>query len=586
MALRPWRLRQITPPPRLGGRPQYLDGVSATAGHASPGDLPGALPTKGATLSDGPVELALATHSVRWDGGLELWRSELTDPEDLSALHRFAFLPMRLVALQRDHAEAASVWQWLTRLVDTWVSAIGHAPGDHEAWHPYTISERLVNCWLVALACRQELCGWKHAPVIERDARLLVERLEYFGDDFTGNHLSNNGRALYVTGLALVQKDLAAIGREILRRERHRLFAEERFLREGSSHYQFLVTRNYVEALWCARRAGDRAFAEELAEVVSALLEGCRFFCVRDADSGRLDIPLIGDISPDCPPHWLLGVPAVAAGMVGKSAPEGTPPHDGWHCLFGDGDVPTTALPDGCDVGLEWARLAHGPWLVFMHANPAGHPIVAGHAHQDTGGVVIFHRGKPLLLDCGRKTYAPGSDGDRGREAWAHSMALVDGANPAPFFRRLYPSDFLRRRCGELPRFSIDAGSLKLTHGGYRRLPGIGIYERSLSAGKGALAITDSIDGSGKHHVKLLFHTPLLVERMADGCVRFTGDGRTFHLTPPGGLEVSEVRHGRDAERRLGWASKRYGEETAVTSVVLGGTVELPWRGSTRFEEI
>ena len=110
--------------------------------------------------------------------------------------------------------------------------------------------------------------------------------------------MSNNGRGLYRLGLELGLSAATKVGAEILKNEAKRLFLPSGMLREGSSHYQLLLARNYLDAALAARRHSDanQADFEHVASNALAAAAGLRL-------GGGF--PLIGDISPDVPPDYL-----------------------------------------------------------------------------------------------------------------------------------------------------------------------------------------------------------------------------------------------------------------------------------------
>ena len=71
--------------------------------------------------------------------------------------------------------------------------------------------------------------------------------LEYFGEDYTSNHLSNNGRGLLKIGRRWLS-DLAADGARIMVAEAERIFGRSGLLNEGQAT-TILGTRNYIDAI-------------------------------------------------------------------------------------------------------------------------------------------------------------------------------------------------------------------------------------------------------------------------------------------------------------------------------------------------
>ena len=243
-----------------------------------------ALPLPGLTLTLAPGDAAAA------------FEGDFPDLETELALHRFAWLP--LLGDQADPAWVGALWR-------AWSGRFG-TPSPGWAWHPYTAAERAVN--LLAFARRRGLpgplggtlaCLAAHGPAITRG-------LEYFGDHHTSNHLANNGRGLYLLGLELGMENCTRLGAAILLREGARIFSPSGLLREGSSHYHLLLTRNYFD-VWFAARRHRRPETQVLGEIVGRALVAARILKL----SGGF--PLIGDISPDCPPDYLEALAGGAA---------------------------------------------------------------------------------------------------------------------------------------------------------------------------------------------------------------------------------------------------------------------------------
>ncbi len=502
------------------------------------------------------------------------WSRGFADGEDEAALHRFAWLLPWVLKCSHDGTTADSAWSAVLAMVESWVRA-HPTPSVGAPWQPYTVSERLVNWTWASLACGQ---GVPAEASMRDQAAYLRTHLEYYGDQLTGNHLSNNGRALYAAGLTLHHDGIANAGRTILVRERDRLFDADGFLREDSTHYQFLVTRNYCEALWFAKQASDDNMVAALGETVAVLSRACFSFLVRTADGW--DLPLLGDISPDCTPAWLLGVPWVGAALTATPSLPSPPVEDGWHTYFGD-VVParpgqSMELPDG---GPAWGRAKLGEWTCLAHVNPDGTPRPTSHAHNDTGGIVVYHRGDLVVQDAGRRHYCADSVGYFGRHVWSHSLVVVDGVAPAPEWRWFLAPGFLQQQAGRKPLLSSDERGLFIEYGEGTINPGVGIRRRRLAPREGgSLEIVDDIAGSGIHEVSVIFHLPANTSWSgSDLLIRLPGRQLLLKLAPT--LPDRRLWQGPSGEPTFGWAVRRYGAQEAITTVIASGRVSLPWQG-------
>ncbi len=165
--------------------------------------LPAAAPAE-------PTEIPLPGLALYLRPGDEadLFHRSFADFETRLALHRFAWLP--LLGGDADPAWVGALWTaWHARHGD---------PDDGWSWHPYTAAERAIN--IVGFAHRHGLPGPRgETPrILASHGPLIAERLEYFGDHNTSNHLSNNGRGLYILGLELGLDACAEMGARILLR--------------------------------------------------------------------------------------------------------------------------------------------------------------------------------------------------------------------------------------------------------------------------------------------------------------------------------------------------------------------------------
>jgi hypothetical protein len=513
------------------------------------------------------------------------WDASFEDYEDAAALHRFAWLLPEVLSWSRSGTSRMEAWEQFRALALGW--ATKHpTPGLTAAWHAYTASERLCNWTLTALALGESLREddelWSSIRIQGEHLRL---NLEYHGERLTGNHLSNNGRALYLCGLACDESAWAAEGREILLHELERLFLDPRFLREGASHYQFLVARNFCEALWAARTAGDRATEAALSPAVARMAEGCRFFLVR-TPLEKWTIPLIGDISPDCPPDWLTGVPWVASALSGAAPPPGIPPERGWHELFPALTRITSAETPRLPPSAAWGRVDLRDWTLMAHVNPDGFPYYPGHAHQDTGAFVAYYRGAEVVVDAARRRYLDDESGRWGASCWAHSLLSVDRLDPAPNWRNIYPADFIERRAGRKPGLEARGDGVTIIHGGFRRSSGVGEYKRSISIlDDASLAVSDEIEGTGRHRVDLVFHFAGRASMM-DGVVAVEGDGWRGRLTLPQEFADISIWNAPQDSESFGWRADRYGGKLPAAAIVAGAEIPLPWRGGSLFRMV
>lgn len=532
-------------PAFVSHRPPYLGDLLPLGGEAP----------RTAPIGEGPVsgpeeaiELPLPGLTVGVSPGESqpLFERDFSDTETLLGLHRFAWLP--LLGRAANPRWVGAMWQaWSDRFA---------SPGDGWPWHPYTAAERVINILDAARRHGLPAPAAATARTLAAHAPAIAERLEYFGDHHTSNHLSNNGRGLYRLGLALGLPDAADIGARILLSEAGRIFAPSGVLREGSSHYHMLLTRNYADA-WLAARAHGREEASALETVVRRAL----------AVVPRLNLPggmpLVGDISPDAPPPFFDGL-----------LPGGDPAAGWTGLLDASSRAALTNLRDRAGIvdadALRrdgWLRFDTEPWSGLWHAAPDGWSAMPGHGHQDLGAFELHYGSTPVFVDAGRGAYGDDGEAARYRAAQVHNTVTVDGADPYAANRPYYDAAFRRAAGGSPPELSTGDGWVSLSHHGFTRLSGVGKVSRRWRFIGNAMSIDDAVDGRGRHRVRRALLTPLAVQVSGDAA-RLSGDG--FHLRLQADVPLRVVEATR-------WTA--YGEGTAANLIVAESDAALPWSG-------
>lgn len=501
--------RYASPPGFTAHRPPYLNGTASACESAARPELPfsslhTAPPTAPVTL-DLPGEVV----TLRPDAPETLFARDFADTETLLAVHRFAWLPVLGKAAPHDWLDA--LWRaWLVRHAD---------PDESWVWHPYTTAERAIN--ILRFARVHGLPGNRDETLaaLARHGPAIAANLEYFGNHDTGNHLSNNGRGLYLLGLELGQDRLADLGARILLAEAGRIFTRSGLLREGSSHYHLLLTRNYAEA-WLTARAHGRAEAGDFEFVARSALEATPALTLPGG------MPLIGDISPDCPPEFLTCL--LPGGNLDT----------GWAGLLSKDDRSAlTAMIEGLQptsparvATAGWHRLSRAAWTLLSYASPDGWAPTPGHAHQDMGSFEL-HRGTDrIIVDPGRGAYGAEGEAAMYAAARAHNGLRVDGHDPYPPNKPYYNDAFRRAISGPSPLVTRVGAALTIAHDGFTRLRGVDTVTRCITLEDDRVIIEDTIDGVGTHTLAQRLHTILPVTVSGNAAVLGNAGKASFVL--------------------------------------------------------
>ncbi len=499
-------------------RPPYLD-----AGYLSSNvsiDIPMADLVVG--MPSAPLDITLlgTTLAVYPGRATDAFNRHFEDVESLLALHRFAWIG------QSEEIDSA----WVEAMWTAWMHRFGR-PDDSWAWHPYTAAERLIN--ILSFAVRSGLPGDRFLTlqVLAAHGPAILERLEYFGEGCTGNHLANNGRGLFLGGLLLHLNDWVEVGEKILLNEASRIFLSSGVLREGSTHYHLLVARWYAEVAEAAAKASRESASEFRAFVSRALA----IVPLLHLPGG---LPLIGDISPDRTPASLLGW-IQSLGVLEQVI----------------SDVDRRALSqDG------WQRFDAAHWHGLVRCDPEGWNSMPGHGHRDFASAEVHYDNQIVLCDLGRRCYA--ADGDRDLAASAHNTLTIDDYEAYPTNRMYYDSEF-RCRVAPPPRVEVGQGTVAIVTNAFGRLPGVGEWRREWRAERDRLTIVDSIDGRGRRLIRRCLHTVLATIAESDGLTI-----GAFRAIAEGNVTVKPTKR---------W--KAYGVGELANHVEITNEVELPWTG-------
>ncbi len=407
------------------------------------------------------------------------WLRSYDDIEQTFAIHRWNWL-------QKESNKAHGL-----DLMRDWIRTMS-SPRSGPAWSSYTTGERICN----AVRFLDADLPADIAVAIRGMAEFLSGHIEYNGPYATGNHVINNARALYLAGQSLQRPDFAELGLAVFKNDLSPLISPDGFLREGSSHYHFLLTRWMLDVLWMADKTHDHRAHEIVAPAARLLLERCWFFLVRKAATHEWSMPRIGDVSPDCSLQDLINLPMTDAALRVRPPEDGEQPQRRFQSFPASG----------------WHRLDCGPLTIFWHIEPGGSPRFASHGHCDTGSFCLYWKGAEVIVDPGRLNYKQDDPrGVSGISARSHNSVVVDGFEPFVYWRwTRYPEAYRTRNIEIHSSDEPDGFIFTIRHDGFSRIMEDPIvFTRTFTISTDELLIDDKFEGARRyrpHEIQTFFH--------------------------------------------------------------------------------
>ena len=443
----------------------------------------------------------------------------------------------------------------------------------------YSTGERISNAVLFFTLHNVAVPDDIH-QIVKKMAYQVAEYIEYLPSGLTGNHAFNNARSLYFAGYLNTSSAFNKMALAVARERLPALVTADGFMREGSSHYHFLFTRWVLEVIWIARRRGDHDALELFIPYAEKLIQRCWFFLIQNRENLSWSMPLIGDVSPDCPPKWLMALPwsNIACSIYKPSSLSLAPENIGWAEMFG-GIVTSDFHKIQSDTNVfsncGWHRIDGLGWTIITYSPDKYGYIEATHSHQDLGSFVAYYNGKPVIIDPGRLDYTNSPVSRYGKSANSHNTIILDDIEPVaevlgwmlPAYGKL-SSDVRVERNSEDIKISI-------IHDGFGRIAFNKIsHERSIILTSNSLEMIDNVQGRGLHSIRLFFQfiPDTSFEKLSSHSWRDTDHGIIFN----GDINSAITCFKGEVASDYGWIFPSYGKKVAATSISTDILVDLP----------
>lgn len=418
---------------------------------------------------------------------------------------------------------------------------------DSPVWEPYSTSERLAS-YAVALSVK---CGLGATQAcIAQDEHIrnfvlasrhhLLQRLEYYPGGVTFNHVVNDLKGLLIAAILLNDEPSARAVAALMDAELREITDRDGFLREGSSHYQLIITRWICECCFLLRQAGWEGIRAMLQDHQERLMAATRFFLNTDI-TGPIPMPLFGDISPDFDPSWLCRYFLSASTEAG-----------GWHYsqqVFPERLNRFEWNGPSCSQFTEYSRLQGYGWLLFIRHAPAQPDYFPNHSHDDFGSFQLYYQGALVLGDAGRYNYVPHPTNTEQCSAPGHNGVTINSLLLALSNNyHLLPAAYRSYTVAVDSGVSQNSCFVSVALSGSRKMNGFALHRhiRTFRLSPGECSVKDSTEGKGTFTVTTNFVFPpgaQLTSTPGAGGYHLAQEAGAFGLTASGGATIMPIAY-------------------------------------------
>lgn len=149
-----------------------------------------------------------------------------------------------------------------------------------------------------------------------------------------------------------------------------------------------------------------------------------------------------------------------------------------------------------------YVRLENRNTIVLFDAAPIGPDYQPGHSHADALSFEVSHLGHRLVVNSGTSTYECGPERSRQRGTDAHNTAVIDDTDQS----EVWAAFRVARRAKPFDVRTDHSSYVEASHDGYHRMKSPVTHRRRVELTVGGLRITDILEGSGVHDVRIHFH--------------------------------------------------------------------------------
>ena len=441
----------------------------------------------------------LAGSKMKITGNIN-WHKKFKDSEDEERLHRFSWAIDIASQQKTNKRELHWIENEILRWYDSFYIEIIENKTKSFKWEAYTVSERIANIYLFYQLINKKIPN-SLKQRINNEAIFLINNLEFFYKSIN-NHIINNSRALYFASQICNNKKFEKISINIFKNTISKLITKDGFLREGSSHYQFIFHRWVFEIFYFSQLHKNN-YSKYLSKISNRLFNGTSFFTTK---TSNVSFPLFGDISPDFTPKWIMDFPTVY-----HSKKINRTKYNSWINLFETINKnhkskffqPYKSFSQTNIKSSEWFKFKKFDHEIMFRLNDAEPKTFPGHFHNDLGHFIYLYKKKEIFIDTGRYNYYDSKDfyGENHNSITINKLGITPKEKWLPI---KYSQSFNNIRCFETQN------KLKITLNmtGFSRIKKSLKWTRSITFLKKKLILLDTINGKlDNSYVDSFFYT-------------------------------------------------------------------------------
>lgn len=503
------------------------------------------------------ISLPLA-HDFKWS---DLANLAIADQEVIISINRWYWLIYDQEQLFTTTAES------IYKITKHWIRNNPYT--ESLIWEPYSISER-ISSLCIALLLKQDIALVKDR--INDDEQLsvffkqsiyhLTQHIEYYPNGITFNHVLNDLKGIATAAVIINDEQMLSTATDLIWQELDLIIDNDGFLREGSSHYQFIVTRWLCELEYVLIKAEKLNLATKLHSYAQAMINKVGFFLI-DSKPDSKEIPLFGDISPDFDPAWIINYFSSAA----TSSLNKTDISYGEQILNEINLLVTSTDFNACSFN-EYTRIDRGNWSLFVKHSSNNGTFFPAHAHEDYGNYVIFFNGTEIINDPGRENYLIPASSDPYCVPTAHNGLTINGL-PVSLSVNYYYLTPGYKKANYKKHLSIEGGKTNLIIGtdSVKRIRSgkFKNYSRSFLVTDDTIQIVDNIEGESQPQI--------VSEITLSGQTQITNTfNGNYLLQADGYTRINLTVNNATVSTADSYLCRRYGNATDTTKIVINST--------------